>query len=129
MAIEEEIKGQIRDLKEDIGDIKETTSRQFSEIKTSVADQGKKIDDFLKIMTDHAVLTERYNTLDKQLSAYCGMNIKEHDEIFKRLRDVEKEFNPQGKDSRAQMFSMIWDVMKMIIGVLIAIFIYGKVYP
>lgn len=129
VMVDDEIKSQIKDIKDDIIDIKTDVSKQITEVKISVVEQGKKIDDFLKIMTEHAVLAERYTSLDKQFNQNCQINIKEHDEIFKRLRTVEMEINPQSKDSRSQMFSMIWDILKMIIGVLIAIFIYGKVHP
>lgn len=127
MSGDEEIKEQIKAIKDDLINIQKEFVRQITEIKTSINSQGAKIDNFLSIMTENAVLSEKHSALEKQLSSCNALNVKDHDELFKRLRAVEIEITPQQKDNKTQTISVVWDVVKIMIGVFIALFISGKV--
>lgn len=111
---------ELQEVKEDIRGIKQ----EISSVRVDISAQGKKIDDFLQIMTEHAVLSEKLNAMKESTKIDCDKNTKDHDEIYGRLRALESS---SSSSKPLNGLTVIWDVVKIIIGILVALAITGKI--
>lgn len=113
---------EIKKISNEVADVK----KEIMDVKETIHGHGKKLDDFITIMKEHAVLTERYSSLEKRCIENSNFNIKDHDEIFKRLREIEMEKSENLKEDKPMAIVVIWDIIKIIIAVLIALLVTGK---
>jgi hypothetical protein len=111
---------EIRKLSKEVGDVKEG----LVEVKNTIQGHGKKLEEFFKVLMEIARLEEKFISLEKRYTGAETFNTKDHDEIFKRLREIE--ILKPGKEDKPMTITVIWDIIKIIIAVLIALLVTGK---
>lgn len=119
------VKSEMKDLKLEVTGVK----LEVAGVKGKIDEQSKKIDQFLEIMTNQSILAERLSQLDKRYTESCVNNKNNVDEIFNRLRQVEILISSSktDKNDTGKTLQVIWDIIKIMIAILVALFVTGRI--